>query len=119
MYPSAAIDQFGLFPHFMVEDGPSRYAAAARAWAERWAPEAENPVFANPSAEGRRLRVGYVSPAFGALQVRQFITPILEAHDPEAVAVFLYPATDEHEKNWPAHIAVRPIGHLSTRPPRP
>jgi predicted O-linked N-acetylglucosamine transferase (SPINDLY family) len=112
MYPSAAIDQFGLFPHFMVDDGPVRYAAAARAWAERWAPEAETPVFANPPADGRRLRVGYVSPAFGALQVRQFITPILEAHDPAAVAVFLYPATDEHEKNWPAHIAVRPIGHL-------
>ena len=112
MYPSAAIDQFGLFPHFMVDNGPVRYAAAARAWAERWAPEAEAPVFANPPADGRRLRVGYVSPAFGALQVRQFITPILEAHDPAAVAVFLYPATDEHEQNWPAHIAVRPIGHL-------
>ena len=112
MYPSAAVDQFGLFPHFMVYNGPTRYAAAARAWAERWAPEAEAPVFANPPADGRRLRVGYVSPAFGALQVRQFITPILEAHDPAAVAVFLYPATDEHEKNWPAHIAIRPIGHL-------
>jgi protein O-GlcNAc transferase len=112
LYPSAAVDQFGLFPHFMVDDGPARYSAAARAWAERWAPEAENPVFANPPAEGRRLRVGYVSPAFGALQVRQFITPILETHDPASVAVFLYPATDEHEQNWPDHIAVRPIGHL-------
>ena len=103
----------------MVDDGPVRYAAAARAWAERWAPEAEIPVFANPPADGRRLRVGYVSPLFGALQVRQFITPILEAHDPEAVAVFLYPATDEHEKNWPAHIAVRQIGHLDDRRRRP
>ncbi|HXQ09969.1 MAG TPA: hypothetical protein VN805_03110 [Caulobacteraceae bacterium] len=112
LYPSAEIDQFGLYPHFMVENGPARYAAAARAWAERWAPEVENPVLANPPLEGRRLRVGYVAPAFGALQVRQFITPILMAHDPEAVAVFLYPATDEHEKHWPAHIAVRPIGHL-------
>jgi protein O-GlcNAc transferase len=113
LYPGAAVDQFGLFPHFMVENGPARYSAAARAWAERWAPEAENPVFANPPSEGRRLRIGYVAPAFGALQVRQFITPILEAHDPAAVAVFLYPATDEHEKAWPEHIAVRPIGGLS------
>ena len=112
LYPSPEIDQFGLYPYFMVENGPARYAAAARAWAERWAPEVETPRFANPPAEGRRLRIGYVSPAFGALQVRQFITPILEAHDPEAVAVFLYPATDEHEKNWPAHITVRPIGNL-------
>ncbi len=112
LYPSASVDQFGLFPHFMVENGPARYAAAARAWAERWAPEVENPVFANAPSAGRRLRIGYVSPAFGALQVRQFITPILEAHDPTAVEVFLYPATDEHEKAWPAHIAVRPIGQL-------
>ena len=113
LYPSAAVEQFGLFPHFMVENGPARYSAAARAWAERWTPEAENPVFANPPSEGRRLRIGYVSPAFGALQVRQFITPILEAHDPDAVSVFLYPATDEHEKAWPGHILVRPIGGLS------
>ena len=97
----------------MVEDGPARYAAAAREWAERWAPEAEAPVFANPPLAGRRLRIGYVSPAFGATQVRQFITPILQAHDPEAVAVYLYPATGEHETAWPDHIAVRPIGHLA------
>ena len=113
LYPSAAVDQYALLPHFMVENGPARYAAAARAWAERWAPEGEAPSFPNPPAEGRRLRIGYVSPAFGALQIRQFITPILEAHDPEAVAVVLYPATDEHEKCWPSHIAVRPIGRLS------
>jgi protein O-GlcNAc transferase len=115
LYPSAAVEQFGLFPHFMVENGPARYSAAARAWAERWTPEAENPVFANPPSEGRRLRVGYVSPAFGATQLRQFITPVLEAHDPAAVAVFLYPATGEYEKGWPDHITVRPIGALADR----
>jgi predicted O-linked N-acetylglucosamine transferase (SPINDLY family) len=53
-----------------------------------------------------------VAPAFGALQVRQFITPILERHDPTDVAVTLYCATAEHEGGWPAHIAVRPIGQL-------
>jgi protein O-GlcNAc transferase len=112
LFPSAAVHQFLLYPHFMVEDGPARYAAEARAWAERWAPEAEDPVFEGPPATGRRLRIGYVAPAFGALQVRQFITPILENHDPAAVAVFLYPATAEAEGGWPDHIAVRPIGHL-------
>ena len=112
LYPSAGVDQFSLLPHFMVENGPARYAAAARAWAERWAPEAEAPLFANPPGAGRPLRVGYVAPAFGALQVRQFITPILMAHDPGAVSVVLYPATGEHETAWPAHIAVHPIGHL-------
>jgi predicted O-linked N-acetylglucosamine transferase (SPINDLY family) len=113
LYPHAAIDEFALLPHFMVENGPARYAAAARAWADRWAPEAEDPVFANPSSAGRRVRVGYVSPAFGALQVRQFITPVLENHDPAAVDVFLYPATGEHEGGWPGHINVRPIGELN------
>jgi tetratricopeptide (TPR) repeat protein len=104
LYPSAEVDQFGLFPHFMVENGPVRYAAAARAWADRWTPEAGNPVFDNPPADGRRLRIGYVSPAFGALQVRQFITPILTAHDPEAVDVCLYPQTAAYEAGWPGHI---------------
>jgi protein O-GlcNAc transferase len=113
LYPSPAVDQFGLVPHFMVENGPARYAAAARAWAQRWAPEIGDPVFANPPSPGRRLRIGYVAPAFGALQVRQFITPILEAHDPAEVAVFLYPADDAAEKAWPEHIVVRPIGQTN------
>jgi protein O-GlcNAc transferase len=113
LYPSAAVDQYALFPHFMVENGPARYAEAARQWAERWAPEAEHPVFANPPLARRPLRIGYVSPAFGATQLRQFITPVLFAHDPQAVSVFLYPATGEHETNWPAHITVRPLGHLN------
>jgi predicted O-linked N-acetylglucosamine transferase (SPINDLY family) len=113
LYPNPAVHQFMLYPHFMVENGPVRYAAEARAWAERWTPEAETPSFAYPSTEGRRLRIGYVSPAFGATQVRQFITPILQAHDPANVAVFLYPATGEHDGGWPEHITVRPIGHLA------
>jgi protein O-GlcNAc transferase len=113
LYPNPAVDQFGLVPHFMVENGCARYAAAARAWAERWTPAIGDPEFANPPSAGRRLRIGYVAPAFGALQVRQFITPILEAHDPCEVAVFLYPATDAAEKAWPDHIIVRPIGALN------
>jgi predicted O-linked N-acetylglucosamine transferase (SPINDLY family) len=113
LYPNPAVDQFGLVPHFMVENGRARYAAAARAWAERWAPEIGDPEFTNPPSAGRRLRIGYVAPAFGALQVRQFITPILEAHDPREVAVFLYPATGAAEKAWPDHIIVRPIGALN------
>ena len=113
LHPSPAVDQFGLVPHFMVENGRARYAAAARAWAQRWAPEIGDPVFANPPSAGRRLRIGYVAPAFAALQVRQFITPILEAHDPAEVAVFLYPATDAAEKGWPGHIVVRPIGGMN------
>ena len=113
LHPSAGVDEFSLLPHFMVEDGPARYAAAARAWAERWTPEAETPVFDNAPSLGRPLRVGYVAPALGALQVKQFITPILQAHDPASLSIVLYPATGEHETGWPAHIAVHPIGHLA------
>jgi len=111
-YPSAAVHQFMLFPHFHVENGPARYAAEARAWALRWAPEAAAPIFANTPSAGRKLRIGYVAPSFCGTQVRQFITPILESHDPGAVEVTLYPAKAESESGWPSHIAVRGIGHL-------
>jgi predicted O-linked N-acetylglucosamine transferase (SPINDLY family) len=104
------VHQYLLYPHFML--GAGAYAAEARAWAARWTERFEPAAFANAPATGRRLRIGYVSPAFGATQVRQFITPVLERHDGENVAVFLYPATGEHDGGWPAHITVRPIGHL-------
>jgi predicted O-linked N-acetylglucosamine transferase (SPINDLY family) len=112
LYPSPAVHQFLLYPHFLVENGPARYAAEARAWADRWAPPGEAPAFANGPAEGRPLRIGYVSPSFAGSQVRQFITPILENHDPEAVSVTLYPANAEGETGWPKHVAVRPIRHV-------
>ena len=65
LYPNPAVDQFGLFPHFMVENGPARYAAAARAWAKRWTPVAENPVFSNPPCAGRRLDSSLPRPRSG------------------------------------------------------
>ena len=36
--------------------------------------------------------MGYVAPSFAGSQLRQFITPILENHDPDTVEVVLYPA---------------------------
>ncbi|MDQ0462675.1 putative O-linked N-acetylglucosamine transferase (SPINDLY family) [Caulobacter ginsengisoli] len=112
-WPSSRAHQFLLYPHFMVEDGPRRYAAEARAWAKIYAPELGEPVFDNPPLAGRRLRIGYVAPTLAGSQVRQFITPILESHDPAAVEVFLYPAKAETETGWPKHIAIRPIGDLA------
>jgi predicted O-linked N-acetylglucosamine transferase (SPINDLY family) len=114
LYPGPAVHQFLLYPHFLVEDGPRRYAAEARAWAERWAPAVGEPQLRNPPLAGRKLRIGYVSPSFSGSQVRQFITPVLEAHDPGAVQVVLYPAVADTETgHWPEHIAVRAIGQLS------
>ena len=112
LYPSAQVHQFLLYPHFMVENGPARYAAEARAWAARWAPESGEPTFDHRPRAGRKLRIGYVAPTFAGSQVRQFITPILENHDPEAVEVTLYPAKIDTESGWPAHFAITAIGHL-------
>ncbi|HWA63643.1 MAG TPA: hypothetical protein VG939_19860, partial [Caulobacteraceae bacterium] len=113
-WPSPAAHAFMLYPHFMVEDGPRRHAAEARAWAERWAPAgtAEPDLPRRPLA-GRKLRIGYVSPAFAKTQIHQFIAPVLDAHDRDAVEVFLYPASGEGEDGWRQPITVRPIGQLS------
>lgn len=114
-WPSNQAHQFLLYPHFMVEDGPRRYAAEARAWAAIYAPEdgAPEPKFSNPPSAGRKLKIGYVAPTLAGAQVRQFITPILENHDPDNVEVVLYPADAATETGWPKHIAIHPIGKLS------
>ena len=62
---------------------------------------------------GRKLRIGYVSPSFARTQIHQFIAPVLDAHDRDAVEVFLYPAKADGEDIWRTPIAVRPIGHLA------
>ena len=78
----------------------------------RHAPPVSVAPFANPPADSRKLRIGYVAPGFATSQVRQFIAPILLSHDPDRVEVVLYPATAETEGVWPSWIAVHPIGHL-------
>lgn len=112
-WPSSMAHQFLLYPHFMVEDGPRRYAAEARRWAAIYAPQLGDPNFTNPPSAGRKLRIGYVAPTLAGAQVRQFITPILENHDPAAVEVFLYPADAATETGWPKHITIRAIGQLA------
>jgi len=112
LYPSPAVHQFLLYPQLLLED-QTRYAEEARRWAALHAPGQATASFANPPAAGRKLRVGYVAPSFSTTQVRQFLAPVLHAHDPNHVEAFLYPATADTEKNWPASISVHPIGHLS------
>lgn len=112
-FPSLSLHQFLLYPQLLCKDGEVGFAREARAWARRYAPPAPEPMHTNGHLEGRKLRIGYVAPTFRGSQVRQFIAPLLDNHDPDRVSVTLYPAKAETESGWPAHIAIRPIGGLS------
>jgi protein O-GlcNAc transferase len=107
--PNAEVHQFLLTPHFYVADGIARHAAEARRWAALYAPPRPAPVFANPPAGGRKLRIGYVAPNFNQFQNRQFVQPLLENHDRAAFEVFIYPAQLETAY---AEVTVSPIGGL-------
>lgn len=113
-FPSAALHQFLLFPQLFREDGEALYAAEARDWAAKYAQAPAPAPHANPERAGRKLRIGYIAPNFAGTQLRSFIRPILENHDPESVEVTLYPARAETEAGqWPSWIAIRPIGVMS------
>ncbi|HEX4183822.1 MAG TPA: hypothetical protein VHY34_11255 [Caulobacteraceae bacterium] len=112
-FPSASLHQFLLYPQLLCENGDDRFAAETRTWASLYAKPAPTRTQVNPDRNGRKLRIGYVAPNFASSQLRQFITPLLENHDPDRVSVTLYPASADTETAWPAHIAVHPIGRLS------
>lgn len=114
-FPSAAIHAFLIYPLFHVPDRLRRVSEAARTWAALYAaPHApKRRKFAARPATGRRLRVGYVGPSFTRNQVAQFLLPVLEAHDPADVEVFLYCADPSAETGLPAHCQVREISRLS------
>lgn len=111
-FDSPALRQFLIYAQLFCQDRDARHFAEARAWAERYARFPPPAPHANRPLAGRRLRVGYVAPNFAGSQLRQFVTPIFEAHDPAAVEVVLYPADAATETGWPEWIAVHPIGHL-------
>jgi predicted O-linked N-acetylglucosamine transferase (SPINDLY family) len=113
-YPVASIHEFLLVALMYVENGVERHAREARRWAELYAPKTEPATlrFDYPPLAGRRLRIGYVTMNFTGTQVRQFIRPVLESHDPESVEVFLYSADGAVEGELPA-TAIRSIGQLS------
>jgi protein O-GlcNAc transferase len=110
--PAAA--EFLLPAHFPAANGVERQAIEARRWADRYAPGGPEPVFGNAPAEGRRLRIGYVAPSFVNNQARQFLAPLLDNHDREAVEVFLYPQAVETGP-WSSPVVMRPIGELPDR----
>jgi protein O-GlcNAc transferase len=111
-FGSPNIHHYLVYAELFCDDGERRHAAEARAWADRYAKRPPPAPHTNPPLAGRKLRVGYVAPNFAGTQLRQFIAPILEAHDPQAVEVFLYPLAAASEAGWPAHVTVHPIGHL-------
>src|SRR6185312_15830170 len=106
-----AVAEFLLPAHFPAEDGVARHAAEARRWGERFAPPRAAPAFDNDTAEGRPLRIGYVAPSFTGNQARQFLVPLIGAHDPATVEVFLYPQA-EGPSPCARPVTVRPIGGL-------
>jgi protein O-GlcNAc transferase len=68
------------------------------------------PARATP-LDGRRLRVGYVSPDFRSHPVAHFIEPVLAAHDRRQVEVFCY-SDVEHPDDVTARLA-RTAEHFS------
>jgi predicted O-linked N-acetylglucosamine transferase (SPINDLY family) len=111
-FPSSHVQQFVIYPQLFCDDGDARHAAEAREWARRYAPAIDDGPLANPERAGRKLRIGYVAPSFAKSQLRQFIAPLLDHHDPGAVSITLYPTKAETETDWPDWIDVHPIGDL-------
>lgn len=81
--------QFYLYACFFMPNGFELYAREARNWAARYGRFAD-PMLPQRPLAGRRLRLGYVAPGIMKTQLRQFLTPVLDAHDPQAVEVILY-----------------------------
>jgi predicted O-linked N-acetylglucosamine transferase (SPINDLY family) len=110
-----SVHQFLLYPLLLVEDRAARVFAESRRWGELYAPAPTEPppTFANPRTAERRLRIGYLGPSFTKNQVAPSTVPVFEAHDPQAVEVFLYTPDPDAEGPLPATCTVRKIGGLS------
>ncbi len=106
------IHEFLLYPLFHAQDRLSRVHAEACRWSELYAAPLTpaTPTFSNAREANRRLRVGYVGPSFTRNQVAQFLLPVLEAHDPATVEVYLYCTDPGAEEALPAGCKVRAIG---------
>lgn len=115
IFANPVIHEFRLHPVFIAQCGPGRMAEEARKWGDLYAapmaPQAA--TFANSRNTDRPLRVGYVGPSFTRNQVTQFLLPVLEAHDPEAVDLHLYSPDPAAEGPLPATCKLRNIGGLT------
>ena len=109
------IHEFLLYPLFHAPDRLSRVSQEARRWGELYAAPVTpaRVAFGNERSPRRRLRVGYVGPSFSKNQLAQFLLPVLEAHDPQAVEVFLYCADPTGEEGLPEACKLRAIGGVA------
>jgi protein O-GlcNAc transferase len=114
-FPTPQVHGFLIYPLFHAPDRLKRVSDEARKWASMHAspPQAKATMHKAEPAEGRRLRVGYVGPSVSRNQVAQFLLPVIEGHDPDAVEVFVYCADPSAEVGLPDHCRVQGIGALS------
>ena len=117
LFQHAEVHEFLLYPLFHSPNRLERVSAEARRWADLYAaPQTPaKPAFFNERRADRRLRIGYVGPSFTRNQVAQFLLPVLEAHDPQAVEVYLYCGDPNSEGVLPAGCKVRAIGGVADR----
>lgn len=106
------VHEFLLYPLFHAQNRLTRVYEEARKWGEVYADPLTpaKVAFGNERSANRRLRIGYIGPSFTRNQVAQFLLPVLEAHDPKAVEVFLYCANPDAEGALPATCRIRAIG---------
>jgi protein O-GlcNAc transferase len=109
------IHEFLLYPLFHAPDRLRRLSEEARRWGDLYAAPLTpaKVAFANARTTERRLRIGYVAPSFTRSQLAQFILPVLDTHDPEAVEVFVYCADPRVESGLPPRCKVRSTGGVS------
>lgn len=114
-FPTPSVHGFLIYPLFHAPDRLKRVSGEARKWAAMHAsPKTpKSPLKPNDPTGERSLRVGYVGPSVSRNQVAQFLMPVIEAHDPAAVEVFIYCADPGSEVGVPTHCTVRGIGALS------
>jgi predicted O-linked N-acetylglucosamine transferase (SPINDLY family) len=82
-----------LLLHALPDQTPQQIAEAHQAWAAAYADPISTmavPPVQSPRGNGRRLRIGYVSPDFHTHAVAFFVLPLLEAHDRTRFEIFGY-----------------------------
>ena len=114
IFANPIVHEFVLNPVFIAQYGPERMAEESRKWGDLYAPPQASraAAFTNSRKTDRPLRVGYIGPTFTRNQVTQFLLPVIEAHDPQAVEVYLYCADPDGEGPLPATCKLRKIGDL-------
>lgn len=103
------VHEFLIYALFHAPDRMARVSEESRKWSDLYAAPLTPPdlTFTNARTAARRLRIGYVGPSVMNNQVRQFLSPVLEAHDPAAVEVFVYCAQPDQEAGLPQHCRLR------------